>query len=903
MSNTHHTPLKTIAQDEVRTRNNDDVPIMYAEGTSHDLATATNKVLTWGEFIRKLSTPKVTKETRGNFDALPPSQQTKLKALPGWFLGGPCKNKRRSRENVRPRRTITLDIDRATPDIFADLIEGKADLNQYEFFLHTTRKHRSDAPRIRIVILCSRRVTPDEYGTVVRILCFYFSGKKSPIPLVDKASSNVAQMMFFPSISKDGEFRTHRNEGARLDPDALLERYKEEFGDWKDPSNLPLFEGEAQPHEYKKAADPRQKRGPVGIWCRANDIETVMQEHIGGVYVPEDISSKTPRYTYAAGSSSAGAVVYNNGGHLYSYHGTDPCNHQLVNSFDLTRIHKFGHLDDAYDSDVFVTHLPSYNAMLRYAEEDVNYQRQALEERENLVNAFDDDIACEEATISPDGIPSVNGWEEPQEIIQSYPEMDFPVSALPTILKKAVVEVQGFTQAPMPLVAASALSALSLAVQSLVDVKRAERLTGPTSLFLLTIADSGERKSSCDKFFTAPVVQFEEEKRHEQKEAIARYKAEHATWEAKKAGINAKIRKAASGEDIGSIEALQEELFKLEQNEPVSPRYPKLVRCDETQESLGWGLANDWPSTGIISNEGGAVFGSHSMGDDSVMRTLSLQNTLWDGGSSSVGRRTTESYSVYGARLTVALQVQEATFRSFIDRSKDLPRGSGFLARFLICRPQTTQGTRFFKKAPPSWPSVTRYNKAIYGLLQKEQPLTEEGRLTPQLLSMSTECEELWVQFHNKIEAKLIPGGDLDSLRDVASKTADNAARLSALFHMLESSEFEDIRADSFNKASQIAEWYLWEAKRFLEELAVPQELADAVQLDNWLSLRCKADKSNYLKRRDIQRNVVPTRLRKDGRRLTQALVMLESMARLKVVSHGKSKLVFVNPSLLERDN
>ena len=57
--------------------------------------------------------------------------------------------------------------------------------------------------------------------------------------------------------------------------------------------------------------------------------------------------------------------------------------------------------------------------------------------------------------------------------------------------------------------ASSALGALSLTGQAYVDVKRAEGLTGPTSLFLLTIADSGERKSTCDKFFTEPIRNYE----------------------------------------------------------------------------------------------------------------------------------------------------------------------------------------------------------------------------------------------------------------------------------------------------------------------------------------------------------------------------------------------------------
>ena len=48
------------------------------------------------------------------------------------------------------------------------------------------------------------------------------------------------------------------------------------------------------------------------------------------------------------------------------------------------------------------------------------------------------------------------------------------------------------------------------------------------------------------------------------------------------------------------------------------------------------------------------------------MRSLGLFNILWDGGSHYVGRRTSESYTVKGARLTIALQIQQPTLRGLM---------------------------------------------------------------------------------------------------------------------------------------------------------------------------------------------------------------------------------------------
>ncbi|NJD06940.1 MAG: DUF3987 domain-containing protein [Methylococcaceae bacterium] len=81
---------------------------------------------------------------------------------------------------------------------------------------------------------------------------------------------------------------------------------------------------------------------------------------------------------------------------------------------------------------------------------------------------------------------------------------------------------------------------------------------------------------------------------------------------------------------------------------------------------------------------------------------LALLNVLWDGGMHSVGRRTSESFTVRGVRLTIALQVQETTLRTFFEKSGGLARGTGFFARFLITWPESTQGFRPFSDPPDS---------------------------------------------------------------------------------------------------------------------------------------------------------------------------------------------------------
>ena len=114
-----------------------------------------------------------------------------------------------------------------------------------------------------------------------------------------------------------------------------------------------------------------------------------------------------------------------------------------------------------------------------------------------------------------------NGWPDPHPLAAKIEPEPYPLDALPDTIRAAVEEVAGFVKAPVPLVASSALAALSLALPSAhVDAKRAEKLHGPVGLFLLTIADSGERKSTCDGFFTSAIRHYQEEQAEAMKPAI-----------------------------------------------------------------------------------------------------------------------------------------------------------------------------------------------------------------------------------------------------------------------------------------------------------------------------------------------------------------------------------------------
>jgi predicted P-loop ATPase len=385
--------------------------IHFSEGRGVNLGKAKNRIAGWGEFVSMLSTPTKTKERRKAFDKMSKDQQDELKAIDGWIMAAQVAEGRRANKNIRPRDLLSLDYDYATPTFVDQIKMGLTPLSDFEFFVHSSRRHTDDKPRIRLFAPLSRPVSPDEFIALARILAMRMEGT-TPMRMVDKVSFRPAQMMFKPTTSIDGDWFCHRNKGEMIDPDDVLDGFREAHGDWNDYTLLPLCADEEELRKHAdKAEDPTQKKGPVGDFCRAYDVPAAIAKFLPDKYAPADDYSVKPRYTYLLGTSTSGAVVEDDGLFLYSHHGSDPCADRLVNAFDLVRIHLFGDLDEEEEKDTPPTKLPSYKRMVEFIGEDPDYRKSQAESRYDISAMFED-VADETEIESDDEEPDLLGFDD-----------------------------------------------------------------------------------------------------------------------------------------------------------------------------------------------------------------------------------------------------------------------------------------------------------------------------------------------------------------------------------------------------------------------------------------------------------------------------------------------------------
>ena len=119
-------------------------------------------------------------------------------------------------------------------------------------------------------------------------------------------------------------------------------------------------------------------------------------------------------------------------------------------------------------------------------------------------------------------------------------------------------------------------------------------------------------------------------------------------------------------------------------------------------------------------------------------------------------------------------------------------------------------------------------------------------------------------------------------VRDAASKTAEHAARMAALFHFFEGRS-GNIQRDSVEQASKICEWYLGEFQRiFYIAPAIPQSELDAMALDSWLR-KLLATTGCYIFKRNFVRQSGPNQLRSKSR-LESAISVLVCASRIRMI-------------------
>lgn len=332
--------------------------ITIATGSSRLTTKWKHKDYTWKGLIEELSTTQRTKETYDEYRNMSRRERGKIKDV-GGFVGGTLKGGRRRNGHVAWRHLITLDVDHADTGFWGLLTL----LFDYTCVLYSTHSHSPENPRYRLIIPLSRPIKSEQYEPISRMIADLID-----IEAFDHTTYQPHRLMYWPSTAKDAEYVFQYQNGKAVDPDEILEKYKLKGKNWQDPFHWPRHSKEKQKRQsdMDKAGDPLEKPGIIGAFNRVYSIHEAIDTFIDDKYTQVEEN----RYTYTDGSTYGGLVVYGDGTFAYSHHESDPCGLQLVNAFDMVRLHMFSDEDLDAKPGTPINRLPSYKLMTELANDD-----------------------------------------------------------------------------------------------------------------------------------------------------------------------------------------------------------------------------------------------------------------------------------------------------------------------------------------------------------------------------------------------------------------------------------------------------------------------------------------------------------------------------------------------------
>jgi hypothetical protein len=405
------------------------------------------------------------------------------------------------------------------------------------------------------------------------------------------------------------------------------------------------------------------------------------------------------------------------------------------------------------------------------------------------------------------------------------PASPFPLEALGSVLGPAAIAIADCVQCPDAVAGQSVLAAASLAVQDIADVLIDGR-SFPLSLFCLTVAESGDRKSGADQLALSEHQQWQKAQRQQYTAQVDDYEVEMTAYHLERD----QITKSKSE----SIAHIADELRDLGAA-PAAPVSPTLLMREPTLEAIQKSFLQGLPSQGLFSDEGGQFFGGHAMSRDNQLKTITGLSSLW-GGDPIIRSRAGEgeSFVLDNPRLSVHLMVQPIVAEKVL--SDPLMSGQGFLARLLIAWPVSLAGTRFYNhKDPSTHPDLVRYNAVMQALLERPKRMDENGDLLLDAIVPTEEAKGFWVDAYNTIEQSLAEPGELREIKATACKAAEQMARMAALITLISDPNATSIPLAAMKHAGELIEYYLQEALRLNQVAETDSSAIRAKVLLDWL--------------------------------------------------------------------
>lgn len=431
----------------------------------------------------------------------------------------------------------------------------------------------------------------------------------------------------------------------------------------------------------------------------------------------------------------------------------------------------------------------------------------------------------------------------------------FPSGSFPPVMEKIIETLHEETQIPKELIGNVVLAAASLACQSLINIESPyTKMPEQCCLYLMTIAESGEGKTTINKQIMKPFYDLSLEMMKKYEEKITQYKRDSDIWKTKKQGLNANLRQAIRKGYSGEME--EEAIKKLELSKPKKPSRPNFIYEDATPKSLMEGLSEQ-PEACIISDEAITFF------KGLLKNNPGLLNKSWDGESYDLVRAHGEKYTAKPC-LTISLMSQPGIFTDYISKHSSTARESGFLSRFLFSWVKSSIGERNGELNNNHWEdNLKLFHERIKELLSEVELHIENDDVKKKMFTLTDDAISAWKENCIEIENKIKPGNEWEHIRDLGAKSGANTLRIAAILQYFHSSEPGRIEKRIIEFSCNITNWYMMQASNIFYPFSERYQFdIDVRELYLWIKNRFKKNNWCAFPKNEIEQ-YGPNRLRR----------------------------------------
>jgi hypothetical protein len=437
---------------------------------------------------------------------------------------------------------------------------------------------------------------------------------------------------------------------------------------------------------------------------------------------------------------------------------------------------------------------------------------------------------------------------DPIEIIDEENSTPFPVDFLGN-LKVPVLACKELTQAPVELPAQTVLGISSFLAQRHINVMGLSGTPFPPSLFHITIAESGERKSQVDKILLKSSDEYENEQDSHYNEDLKHSKIKQELYDQKKSKI---LKKISNAKTPNCRNVAENDLSILINEEPNRPLNPTLFLKEGTWEGIFDLYKYGQSSLGLFNDEAGIFVGGIGMNKDNMLKMISGLSSLWDGKSITKTRKGDGHYKLRDKRLSLHLMMQPNVADLIL--SSDMMRYQGFLPRCLIVKPKTNIGFRLFKDVNLFYKdAVTEFNNDIKSKLLEPIPDTKR------VVNYNNKTKQYLIDYYNEIELRQQKINDLYHIRGFASKSAEQACRIASVLMYSRDIYSNEISEEDMLNGIELSRYYLNEILRILDYRDISNEYKDAQEILDYM--RNNKENYNKFRVRDLVR-YAPNRFR-----------------------------------------